>query len=303
MAVLCIAPAALASCGDLQSAQGGNAAALPPDARKTASGALLYLSNVRTNDVDVYSYPGGRMVGKLSGFGKPRSECTDAQGDVWIADPVALAILEYAPGGKDPIAALSTPGTPNGCSVSPVNGDLAVTGGRNGVVVAVFLRSARNRWRDQRDYTDKAMRVGYFCGYDARGNLFVDGLSAKNDGSFRLAELPHRATALVDLAVKQPIAMPGQVQWDGSYVAVGDSGVKPSVVYQFSVNGSSATMVGTTTLDGTMSVRQFWIDGASIVGPDFGKNVGVWNYPQGGTRTKTIAVPGFGAAVINGSAP
>jgi len=297
MAVLCIAPVALASCSGVQSQPGETAGALPPAAREATNEASLYLSNVRTNDVDIYSYPAGRMVGKLTGFGKPRSECTDAQGDVWIADPVALAILEYAPGTKAPIAALSTPGAPNGCSVSPVNGDLAVTGGHNGVVVAVFHRSAHNHWRDQHDFTDTAMRVGYFCGYDARGNLFVDGLSTKRNGSFRLAELPHRATALVDVAVKQQIAMPGQVQWDGRHIAIGDSGVKPSVVYQFSIGGSGAKMVGATTLDGTTSVRQFWIDGTSIIGPDFGKNVGVWNYPQGGARTKTIDVTGFGAAV------
>jgi hypothetical protein len=92
------------------------------------------------------------------------------------------------------------------------------------------------------------------------------------------------------------------VQWDGSNLAVGDSAATPSVIYQLSVSGSTATSVGTTTLDGTKSVRQFWIQGSQVVGPDFGAAVGIWKYPDGGKAITTITgVRGYGAAVSLGT--
>lgn len=291
---LLIASAVLASCSGLTTQPIAPAAGAQSVFAKSES--LLYLSNVRANDVEVYSYPTGGMVGKLTDFGKPRSECVDPQGDVWIADTVALAVLEYPHGGQNPIAALSTPGAPNGCAASPVGRFLAVAGGLRGTVVTVW-QHVNGHWQEPREYTDKAMRVGYFCGYDANANLFIDGSSATHNGSFRLAELPRHGSALVNISLTQKIVTAGQVQWDGQTLAIGDTGVKPSVVYRFTISGTHAKRVGTTTLDGTTSVRQFWIDGTQIIGPDFASRVGLWKYPQGGKATQTIDVPGFGAAV------
>ncbi|MBV9333286.1 MAG: hypothetical protein JO146_04710, partial [Candidatus Eremiobacteraeota bacterium] len=51
-------------------------------------------------------------------------------------------------------------------------------------------------------------------------------------------------------------------------------------------------------LAGTKSVRQFWIEGSQIVGPDFDAAVGIWKYPAGGNPVQTITgVRGYGAAV------
>ena len=266
---------------------------MQPQAKQTD---LLYLSDVESNDVAVYSYPKGRLVGTLTGFGKPRAECADSQGNVWISDVDAGAILEFAHGATEPKAALSTPGSPGGCSVSPRNGDLAVAGGLNGTVVGVFRHSNHSRWRDASLYAVATMSNGYFCAYDSQGNLFVDGVDGS--GKFALAELPHKGTALQSMTVNQAIQKPGGIAWDGSYITVGDAGVSPSVVYQLSVSGSTANPVGTTTLSGTTSVRQFWIDGARLVGPDYDAAVGFWNYPAGGSPTKTLSnLHGYGAAV------
>ncbi len=123
-------------------------------------------------------------------------------------------------------------------------------------------------------------------------------MASTRQALFRLAELSHHATALTDLSVNQSIVGPGQVQWDGSTLAIGDTGVTPSVIYEFSVSGSTATRVGSTTLDQTKSVRQFWIDGSRVIGPDFDAAVGVWNYPGGGSAVKQIgAVRGYGSAI------
>ncbi len=140
------------------------------------TGDLLYLSNLATNDVDVFSYPHLRLVGKLTGFGAPRAECVDRRGDVWIADVQGFDVIEYPHGATKPIAALSTPGAPRGCSVDPRYGDLAVTGGLRGIVLAVYPRGAHGRWLNPKEYTDSSIRKVAFCGYDAQGNLFIDGL-------------------------------------------------------------------------------------------------------------------------------
>jgi len=298
---LCVA-LAVAGCGGPQTEAVPEAASflthssrawMAPQAK---SGDLLYLSDVSTSDVDVFSYPRDRLVGKLSGFGAPRSECLDREGDVWIADVAGYDVIEYPHGSAKPIVALSTPGAPRACSVDPGSGNLAVTGGLSGVILAVYHRTKHGKWLDPIKYASSSIRNVAFCGYDAQGNLFIDGLD--KSGDFRLAELPHHATAFVDVSVNQSIAGPGQVQWDGSALAVGDTGVAPSVIYRFSVSGSSATRIGSTTLRATKSVRQFWVDGAHVIGPDFDADVGVWNYPAGGSLVKRIgSVRGYGATI------
>lgn len=296
MLVACAVTFALAACAGL-APQGSGSTTIPanPSAHGAKSQSLLYLTDVKGNTVAVYSYPNGALVTTLTGFGKPRSECADSAGDVWIADVEAQQVEKFTPGAKKPVVALSTQGTPSGCSVSPIDGDVAVAGGPRGIVLSVFHRTPRNRWRDAKVFTDKTMATGYFCGYDAQGNLFVDGRSSSGD--FHLAELPHLGKALVDIAVSQTIKLPGQVQWDGTHLAVGDTGVTPSLVYQFSIVKSKASKTGTTTLSGSTSVRQFWIAGDKIIGPDNGADVKIWAYPAGGSPTKTISVAGYGAAV------
>lgn len=269
------------------------ASSIGPEAK---SADLLYLSDVQTNKVYVLSYPQGKLVGTLAAFGQPRSECVDRQGDVWIADVQGYDVIEYAHGADKPLAALSTPWAPRGCSVDPRTDTLAVTGGNDGTILVTFHRSAHNQWRDGRTYSDSSIRAGYFCGYDAHGNLYIDGL--RKNGTFALSELRRRATSLAQLAVGQSIAAPGQVQWDGEHLAIGDTGVSPSPIYQFSISGSAANPVGSTVLNGTKSVRQFWIDAARVIGPDYDSSAGIWKYPAGGAPvTQITTVHGYGAVV------
>lgn len=266
------------------------------EAPKSAS--LLYLSDVASNRVYVYSYPQGRLIQKLSDFGQPRSECADASGDIWIADVQAFQVVEYAHGASRPSVALSTFGAPRGCSVDPKSGDLAVSGGLNGTILSIFHRGKHGPWRDPERYGDPSIGVAYFCGYDAAGNLFIDGLSKAKGGSFQLAELPRGSGTLVNITVDQSISAPGQVQWDGKYLAVGDAGASPSVIYRFSISGSHATAVGSANLRDSTSLRQFWIHAKTLIGPDLASHVGLWKYPAGGSPTKTIdTVRGYGAAV------
>lgn len=263
-----------------------------------ASGAdLIYVTDVKTDGVLIYSYPGGKMMGHLAGFGSPRGECVDAAGDVWIADAGGDDIVEYAHGGTQPLAALNTAGPPTGCSVDPVTGNLAVSGGVSGLSVTIF-RHMRNGWGSAHRFSDVSMGAAAFCGYDAAGNLFVDGVGTKT-GAFTLAELPrlHRSFAAVKL--RQAIGAPGQVQWDGSALAIGDAAASPAVVYRFTISAGVGTKVGSTALGSSREIRQFWIQTGTLIGPDPAKsNVGLWNYPAGGSPTQTLSGGhAFGAVV------
>jgi hypothetical protein len=55
-------------------------------ARGAASQNLLYVSDIGTNSVDIYPYPSGKLVGKLTGFGSVAGLCADKSGDVFVVD-------------------------------------------------------------------------------------------------------------------------------------------------------------------------------------------------------------------------
>ncbi|HEY2475645.1 MAG TPA: hypothetical protein VGI19_12720 [Candidatus Cybelea sp.] len=291
---LCIAAAAITGCGTLpglRQAQADNAAGrlrepLQPAAK---SGALLYVSDTETSDVYVYTYPGGVLKQTLSGFVDPGGECVDSKGDVFVTNTGGLDIVEYAHGSTTPIATLSDPGWfPFGCSVDPTTGNLAVTNfspsSGSGPGNVVIYEHAKGKPKKQ--YSDRAMNGVLLCGYDSRGNLFVDGVTLASTTTF--AELRKGASKLTNIALDQSITAPGGVQWDGKYVAIGDE--TSDTIYRFSIKGKKGTKVGSVALSGGSAIVQFWIDGSNIAGPNSGNgSVGIWKYPAGGSPTKTIS--------------
>jgi hypothetical protein len=255
--------------------------------------ALLYVTNANNGTVTVYSYPKGTLVGQLSGFQEPYGDCSDGSGDIWIVDDLASSVTEYAHGGSNPIRVLGDSGEyPAGCSVDPVTGNLAVMNyettarGQGGVSI---YRKAKGK---PKIYTDSAISRGWFCSYDAGGDLFVDGYRSGSSG-FQLAELPKGSATLENIGVNQSITVPGGVQWDGKYVAVADeNGPGNGVIYQFSISGSVGTEVTSSTLTSSQNVHQFWIDpaGTRVVVPSASLGtVGYWKFPAGGEPTKTIS--------------
>ena len=246
---------------------------------------LLYVSDVGTGDVDVYAYPGGTLMGKLTGFVRPAGLCVDKKGNVFVTDLFAQRILEYAHGGTEPIETLADAGEdPGDCAVNLANGELAVTNVSNaygGLGDVLIYRDAK---RKPKKYTDRALSYYQFCGYDNRGNLYVDGASS---GNFQLAELPEGRTAFENITLDESILNAGAVQWDGASLAVGD--YESNRIYEFSIIGTSGSTVGVTNLGGADFAIGFWIQGHTVIGPnDDSQNVMFWNYPTGGSPTKTL---------------
>jgi hypothetical protein len=267
---------------------------------------LLYISDLIAQVVDIYTYHGHKLVGTLTGFFNPQGLCVDKAGDVYVTNDTSDGvhqISEYAHGSTTVLRTLNDPdGRANGCSVDPKTGNLAVANLWGATDhqgnVAVYAHASGS----PKAYSNPNIYYYYYAGYDNRGNLFVDG---ETYGSvFGLGELPKGGNTLNFITVDQTIYLPGGVQWDGKYLAVGDQvAVKhgfTSTIYDFAISGSSATTVNTMVLTGSNEVAQFWIpfvdtghkrgEGKLLIGPNQdGADTLIWDYPNGGNPIKTIS--------------
>jgi len=245
---------------------------------KAKSQDLLYISDLGTNSVDVFTYPKGQQVGKITGFGSVETLCSDKAGDVFIVDE-AGPVDVFSHGGSTPVRQLTATGAPEGCSVDPTTGDLALTNGSSYLygTIAIYPKAKGK----SKAYFDDTVDATYFCGYDDKGNLFIDGWNRSGQPIFLEFPKSHRGFAIADLKVK----VPGGVLWDGKYVAVSDVGA--GVIHRLSATGHSEQ---TVKLRRGADVYQFWIFGSTIVGPDAVADgtTQFWHYPAGGSPTKTI---------------
>lgn len=247
---------------------------------------LLYTSDPGTDDVFVYAYlPASlKLVGVLTGFSDPGGECVDKAQDVFITNSGAnsYVIFKYAHGGTSPIAILGFPGgIPSGCSIDPTTGNLAVAGGG----VAIYKQAKGVPIK----YSNTTMARTVYCGYDNKGDLFVDGVT--NNSKFAFAGLFKSTSGFKSIPLNQSITLPGGVQWDGKYLAVG-SNRAPSTIYRFEVRQGSGKRVGSVPLNDSKRVYQFFIDGKSVINPDhlLGRKgvVQFYSYPTGGHATRTL---------------
>ncbi len=260
--------------------------------RQAGRTTLLYGAAFDSNDVYVYAYPKGKLVGTLTGFNGPQGECVDPVGNVFIANTGASQIIEYAHGAKSPTATLNDPNEyPVSCSVNPRNGDLAVTNILSGSGGPGSVSIYKKAIGTPKNYTDSNFFRMYFLSYDDKGNLFVDGTN--NSGGFHYAKLPSGRKTFVDITLDKPIQFPGDVQYDGKYVAIGDQGT--ANVYQT----SGGKIVGTTTLGGAQQVGTFFIFGKTILCPSScPANVSVYAYPAGGLPMRSLQLSGGSPGVV-----
>lgn len=265
---------------------------MAPDARRRD---LLYVSD-ETGSVYVFSYPKGKLEGTLTNIPEPQGECVDKKGDVFITTFGGEEILEYAHGGTTPIQTLSNPGQyMEGCSVEFKTDTLAAInfapiGGSGNGGVSLY----KNASGSPTVLTDPNLLLGYQLGYDNQGNLFLDGVDASRQ--FEFAELPKGSSTFTEISLNVSISTPGGVQWDGTYVAVGDA--TGGKIYQ--TNGAGGKVEGTISLNDSDGIYQFFIHRNTFIGPNvFSANTMFWSYPAGGDPTKTLTgfTDPFGAVV------
>jgi hypothetical protein len=281
--------AALTSCGGLQSASGGSnfdpavrgASWMLPEAHGRD---LLYLSGKYGGNVSVYTFPGGELAGGLSLGGGTWGLCSNKGGDVFITSQ--YAIYEYPHGRATAVATLTDPlGSPNGCSVDPTTGNLAVISDYG---VAIFRPGRHHHWHLPRMfYMSPTVAFG---GYDGSGNLFVDGEDLTGSNTVFFLELPKGGVGFESVTLKPGISGPGNIEWDGQYLAVGDE--YNLTIHRYAISGSEGEQVGQLSLNGPQEVGQFWIQDGILIGPAFLSDkyyVGLWQYPGGGASQGTLA--------------
>lgn len=276
---------------------------MSPDAKKSS---LLYVADEDTDDVLVYSYPAGKLMGTLTGFNTPTGICSNKGGDVFILNGNGTTVEVYAHAGTTPIRTLDLPGYPEfNCSVDPKTGNLAlgVLAGSCGDCIAVFTDATGT----PTTYDPSGQNGFPGCGYDNSGNLFCDAYGGSD--VFALYEVAAGSSNANPISVSGATGLTaGSMQWDGKDLAF--SAGEQGTLYQIAVSGSTASVVSSTTLDGTGSVWQFWLPKTSgkkskkerVIAPTYYGSqglVGYWKFPAGGTATKTITGAQYpdGAAV------
>ncbi len=307
----CVAAALMAGCGALRQAQGdtaggGAVAALPAAARahsnlahfahagswfrhdSSSGGDLVYTT--QGGDVAIYAF-NGKQVGELKGFEFTGvyGLCSDTQGDVWVT--YGDSMLEYARGGTIPIAQLYTNGTAASCAVDPTTGDIAVADGP-GEELGSEIDVYTNIYEPGKTYKDPDMNVYLYCTYDGQGNLFVNGARNLKKGSV-LAELSQGSSTMQTVKMDEKFERAGGLQWDGQYVAIGDS--LKHVVYEMSVADGLATTASTSHFHDWSgahfkTIEPFAIGNGEIVLTFSERQTGFWKFPGGGNTLRRISV-------------
>jgi hypothetical protein len=303
-----LAVVALAGCGaSLQSASVPSAGAMArpgqgsvggswmlPDKKKGTT--LVYSSDWLTEDVNVYEYPKGELVGQIAGFSYPYGGCVDAIGDVYVTNLGAGTAIEYAHGGASPLNTYSPGGEPIGCSVDK-HGDVAITSLNPGEVTVY----AGGNPSDGTLYSDSSCTSMWPMGYDDKGNLI--GVGEHNGVAF-CALLAGKTSETTLTASGFSIITPAGTMWDGKYIAIADQTVGSSHetgVVEASLKGTTLTSHGEVTLGSNCGAeddvgpfilgkkntpvndRQGKVEvGTSPLCSGSASGVSYWKYPAGG---------------------
>ena len=263
---------------------GGNAAlprtqsvsTLPDKAKKSN----VYQWVVAGTDVLQYDYPKStNSIGSITGLDQPGGECTIGKHTFWIVTGDET-IDEYAYNGKKLLKTL-TDTLPYAamCAVSSKNGDIAVVSFSGGVVV---FKGGKQSGETTYDLPGRP----YFAGYDAKGDLFVDGLSTV----YRpvLVELALGSSTFESVSLPNTLQFPGSVQWDGKYIAVTDQ--LTNDVYRYTIADYAAKLDSTVSLGGASDCADTWIAQPYLFCADAGNGaLEVYNYPAGGASIATLA--------------
>jgi hypothetical protein len=258
-------------------------------------GDLLYVATAGNSAVEIYSYPKLKQVGALTDTQWPEGLCSDKAGNVWVTNYEFHGYLpgymtEYAHGGTKIIATLQDANqSPGDCSIDPTTGNLAIanripaTGEYSSGNIGIYTKAKG----DPVTYTSPDIFFYYWCTYDDKGNLFVNGFNSASQVVF--VELPKGSRKFKTLQLDEPMSWPVGIRWDGKYLAAGNGNDTNPFVYRFQIHGNKATTVSSMQLNGASSIAQFTVFGKNIIVPSVQSGiVGIYAYPAGGDTVKTI---------------
>jgi len=248
-----------------------------------------YVFNYYDSYAGIFHYPiTTAMVGQLNGAGG--QGCTNVlygygKKIIWNPARTNDEIDEYQVPNNELLKTLSLDYTFTSSCAMDTSGDLAVgillgNSYNPGGQVVIF----KNASGSGTVYNTPLSRE-YFDGYDPSGDLFADGFDS--DGNFMLVELPSGSSNFVTIKTSNSPDFPGSVQWDGTYLTVFDQIANET--YQYTVNGTTATLKNTVQLSGSSDCAQTWIVKGLLYCGDAGNNdAEVFEYPAGGSPIATF---------------
>jgi hypothetical protein len=294
-----VAAAMIAGCGapplSVSNAVRGPVSAAHADARRRAPAAPAHHRHIRTPYQYIAQYDTGKVlefdypksdspIGEISvGPHAPMALCADAlygtaKKRFWITVGGDYELYEYKYNGTSPINGHRLFNEPSGCARDRTSGNVAVAMLGMGEV-EIFSDTS---YSGVAYYTD--MAGTYYAGYDPSGDLFVDGIN-EHDG-FVLEELPKGHSSFIPVSVGA-LGFPGNVQYDGKYMAIGDQST--NTIYRLQCIAANCMIRGVVSLDGAMACGQTWIAIGIVFCPDGGAgNVKVYKYPRGGSPVATF---------------
>jgi hypothetical protein len=285
-----------------------------PDMKKAHR--LLFISDIDTDDVYIFTMPAMKLRGTLTGFDGPQGMCSDRSGNIWVTNTKSAEIQQYSRTGKL-LKTIDDPGYyPVGCAVNEKNGDLAVTNIRttSGASGNVTVYSSGS---DPQMLANPDQTESYFPAYDAKGNLYVNGRGGSSNG-IMISECPPGSSSCSTLTVSGvTLNVPGGLNWNKAtgHLVVDDpkcNNVWGSCLYSMFISGSTATLTGTTPLhdvngggcdvdQGVFAPKDRYFAGGCIAQGSNPASVGRWKFPAGGNPTHSNASVEYpvGAAISN----
>jgi hypothetical protein len=302
---LCGVAMLLTACGGGQPSLGPPAGAIPqaraivtnrvgswvsPEAER---GDLLYVlfryygSKGYVGEAEIYTFPGARLVGKLTGFSDPHNICSDANGNVWIMDyggsDYLTTLHEFAHGSTEEIATLSDPdGTAQACAVDPTTGNLAVANLRSygdyGANVLVYP----NAQEPPTEYGTVTVDWPRSATYDDAGDLFVAGQVGVYGAA---ANELKKGSSAFQLFKPKPFGRPHiGAEWGDGYLT---DIHRPYLINRYRIKNGDGFYVGSMTLD-VSYIRYFLVHDRYLVASDGSSSVYFFKYPSGGNPITTI---------------
>jgi len=258
-------------------------------------GPTIAISDANNNVVDLFT-AAGTQVGQLTGFKGAGGMASDIKGDLYVADLYNNRVQVYAAGFASPPVTLPDPGQypldvdsfANGAYVAVTN-EISTSGGRGSV--SIFKGSTLVR-----TITPANLADAFFCAFDGKGNLYVDGVDT--NGQVLIGEIP-RATSggstFEQLTTTNTFgeATGIQVTTAGGQIAIEDIDNQAIYTYNPPSGGSLGTPTQITPLGGTAAPETFAFtkNMANLYTEDTkGGDFLEYAYPTGGTPVSTVIV-------------
>ena len=267
-----------------------------------ASGTKIFVSDALNNAVDIYN-TSGKQLGQITGFIEPQGLAADAKGNLYVADTANSRIQIYAPPYTGTPTTLGDPGQ------YPV--DVAVLNNGEYVAVTNIISTSGGpgsvtlykKGKAVKTISSSSWARVYFNGFDAKGNLYVDGEnSAGSTVVGEIAKLTTGGKTLRTLTYNGTIGFPGAVVvTTASKIAIADQVAATIYTYNPPKHGSLGNPIHTTPLTGsgdaaafafTKNNKDLWTSDAASV------DLAEFAYPAGGSPLKTFAVTGGGGIAL-----